>query len=258
MKKVVYTLEVGDYSREIVALTRPLLENWVDKIGAELCVIRERAWPEYSPTYEKLQIYELGQILNADWNIYVDADALVHPDFFDPTDHVSKDTVLHNWRDMAGNRWKYDRFFRRDGRHIGSGNWFTIASDWCIDLWKQPDDISYADCVANIRPILFELQSEMFDVDDKGQRVLDESSETGFKMRPKAVVTAEHLVDDYILSRNIAKYGLKFTTLRDVLAKIGHQDSGYLWHEYVLTADDKVAAMRKKLREWGISVEVKS
>jgi hypothetical protein len=124
MKKCVWTLNVDGYASEITKLTYPLLEGWANKIGADFRIITKRNWPSYPPVYEKLQIHTLGK--DYDWNIYVDSDALIHPDFFDPTEHIKKDTVLHNGCDMAGVRWRYDDIFRRDGRHIGSCNWFRI------------------------------------------------------------------------------------------------------------------------------------
>lgn len=239
MKKIIYTVAVDNYCPEICELTHPLIKHYAMKIGADFCVIDKRRWPDLPPVYEKLQIYYLAQEFNADWNIYIDSDALVHPDMFDVTNHIHKDTVMHNGMDMAGNRWRYDRFFQRDGRHIGSGNWFAVASDWCIDLWKPPDDLSYEQCLENIFPTAFELMPTMKRDD---------------KEIPKAVITRDHLIDDYILSRNIAKYGLKFHTVRDLQKKLGCPDDIYLWHQYVLTIPDKISAMKSTLKNWGLEV----
>ena len=185
LKKTVYVLNVDDYAPEITEVTYPLIKHYAEKIGAEFYEIRERKFPGWPPVYEKMQIYQLAQEMGNDWNIYIDSDALVHPDCMDITNHLSKDTVAHNGRDPADHRWRYDRFFLRDGRHIGSCNWFTAASDWCIDLWKPLDDLTKEEAVANIYPVVNELNT---------------------------VIIPEHLIDDYVLSRNIAKYSLKFTT----------------------------------------------
>lgn len=224
MKKVIYTLNAGgNYSPEITALTYPLLKRYANKIGASFHIITERKFPTFPVVYEKLQIYEFGK--NVDWNIFVDSDALVHPDLFDITEHLHKDTVLHTGQDLAGNRWKYDRFFRRDGRHIGSCNWFTIGSDWCIDLWKPLDDITKEEAISNITPIQNEINS--------------------------GVIDPSHLIDDYVLSRNIAKYGLKFENLRNLQTKIGDRGE-YFWHLYTITIEDKLKGMKETLTKWGI------
>ncbi len=222
MKKTLFTLNVDGYAPEISALTYPLLKKYAYKIGADFHVITDRKFPSLPPVYEKLQIYKLGQ--KSDWNIYIDSDALVHPDMFDVTEFLHKDTVCHNGNDMANNRWRYDKYFRRDGRHIGSCNWFTIASDWCLDLWHPLDDITYQEALENIFPIQEELNT---------------------------IITREHLIDDYVLSRNIAKYGLHFTTVIKIMNDY-NIPGAYLWHQYTISVDEKIKQMREILKKWGL------
>ncbi len=224
LKKTIFTLNVDNYAPEITELTYPLMKRYAEKIGADFHIISERKFPNMPPVYEKLQIYELGKKMGNDWNIYIDSDALVHPDFFDVTNFIKKDTVIHNGSDMANNRWRYDKYFIRDGRNISSCNWFAIASDWCLDLW-HPLDISYEEALGNIFPLQIELNT---------------------------VITKEHLIDDYTLSRNIAKYGLKFKTTSQIIQEI-NAGGNYLWHEYIIPAERKVKEMRKTLANWGIS-----
>jgi hypothetical protein len=223
MKKTIYTLNIDNYAPQITALTYPLIQRYADKIGANFEIIGTRQFPGWPVVYEKLQIHELGK--DNDWNIYIDSDAIVHPDMFDVTDHLTKDTVLHNGRDMAGNRWSYDRFFRRDGRHIGSCNWFTVASDWCIDLWKPLDDLTFEEAVKNIHPVMSE-------------------AATG-------LIAPSHLIDDYTVSRNIAKFGLKFDTLIEMQAR--RKDQGaYLFHLYNIPESAKLEQMSNYLLSKGL------
>lgn len=216
-RKTIYTLNIGDYAPEICFLTYPLIKEYASKIGADFKVIKDRKFPEWPVTYEKLQIYELAKQDGNDWSIYIDSDALVAPDFFDITDHLSKDTICHNWKDMAGIRWRYDQYFRRDGRHIGSANWFTVASDWCLDLWKPLDDLTPEQAFSNIHPANHERAFE-----------------------------SHHLIDDYTLSRNIARYRLKFTTVTDICSGLGWKRadgsgiSPFLNHFYDLTTEEKL------------------
>lgn len=228
VKKTIFTLNIDNYAPEITRMTYPLLKRFADKCDADFVVICNRRWPHMPVTFEKLQIFYLGQEMGNDWNIFFDGDALVHPDTFDPTEHLHKDTVMHNGCDMAGNRWKYDRFFRRDGRHIGSGNWFTVASDWCIDLWNPLDDLSLDEALANIQPTWFE--------QSRG-------------------ITKEHLIDDYTLSRNIAKFGLKFKTHLDLLRSINRTADEYFWHAYTISEEEKVKQMKEVLKRWEISTD---
>jgi hypothetical protein len=222
LRKTIYTLVVNDYSPVIRALTFPLMKAYAAKIGAEFFVITERRFPDWPVTYEKMQIAELGRIHRNDWNIFLDADTLVHPECFDITDHLRKDTVCHNGKDMAGIRWTYDAYFRRDGRNFGSCNWCTIASDWCLDLWR-PLGISLGEALANIHITVNEHLS--------------------------GNCWTEHLIDDYALSRNIARFGLKATTVIDVCQGLGFRTpdgrgvSPYLWHIYTVPEREKIEMM---------------
>lgn len=225
-KKVLFTLNVNNYAPELTTLTYPLLKIFANKMSADFYIISDRMYPDYPITFEKLQIYHLARQMQNDWNIYLDSDALVNPDTFDPTEYLSKDMVMHNGNDMAGNRFRYDRFFRRDGRHIGSGNWFTIASDWCVDLWKPPDDMDCATMLNQIQPTVYEQAHG---------------------------ITRDHLIDDYVLSRNISKYGLHFMGFKSLAEKLGRSTDYYLWHQYTMPVAQKLAEMKKTLVSWGLA-----
>jgi hypothetical protein len=131
---------------------------------------------------------------------------------------------MHNACDMASIRWKYDEMFLRDGRNIGSCNWFAIAADWCFDLW-HPLDISLEEALDNINPIPNE--------EAHG-------------------ITKEHLIDDYTLSRNIARFGLKFKKAMDLQQEVGLSGAEFFWHQYTIQEDEKLVSMRHVLKNWGI------
>lgn len=226
IKKTIYTLNVDNYAPEITKLTYPFMRYYAHKIGAEFHIINKRKFPNMPPVYEKLQILELAQIMQNDWNIYIDSDALVHPETVDFTALLHKDTVLHNGSDMALVRWNYDNVFMRDGRNIGSCNWFTIASDWCLDLW-QPLDMPFVQALKNINPTAEEL---------------------------RCGITKEHLIDDYTLSRNIAKYGLKFKTATQVLQENGLPEANFFYHVYTEPIPQKVKMIKKIIKEWKVNI----
>ena len=230
VRKTVYSLDIGNYCPDLTRLTHPLMKRYAKKIGAEFHLITERQFPDWPIVYEKLQIYQLAQEHGNDWSIYIDGDALVHPDMLDLTAFVSKDTVIHNDFDVVEHRFAPDRFFLRDGRHIGSGNWFAMASDWCIELWKPLDDLTLQDAVERIHPTAKEFQS--------------------------GTMEASHLIDDFTLSRNIAKYGLKAMRVKDLYkTKMGYTpEIGYLWHRYLLPEEVKVVEALKVLKEWGVHI----
>lgn len=276
MKKTIFTLAVDDYAPEITALTFPLMQRYADKIGAEFFVIRERKFPDHYPAvFEKLQIHALGRDMGNDWNIFFDADALIHPDMFDLTAHLSKDTVFHHGADPASIRFASDEYFRRDGRNISSCNWCTVASDWCLDLWRPPEE-PLDDLVQNITTTAEEsrrarefgagwrtawLPTVKGAVANEGMgfatvELPDKTfvrleSETGTEC--KAVVTPSHLIDDYVLSRNIARFGLKFERMRDVLTRMKLDPrTNFFHHEFLIPREAKAWSILQVLEQWKV------
>ena len=227
IKKTIFTLNINDHAKEITDLTYPLIKYYAHKIGADFHIIKERRFPEFPITYEKLQIFELAQEMQNDWNIYIDSDALVHPEMVDWTAFMKKDTIAHNGSDMANIRWRYDKYFLRDGRNWGSCNWMTIASDWCVDLW-HPLELSVAEALDNIYPTAREHNT---------------------------VVTTDHLIDDYALSRNVARYGLKTVKLQELQKEIGLGDAFFLWHEYLRSIDEKLKGWDEKVFDANLQTE---
>jgi hypothetical protein len=220
VRKTLYLLNINNYAPKITALTYPLLERYAKYIGAHIEYIDTRKFPAWDIDYEKLQIYERSKKNGSDWSIYLDSDALVHPDMPDVTELLRKDTCAHNGSDHAAIRWTYDNYFRRDGRNIGSCCWCMVCSDWCLDMVRPLDDLTPKQAYANIRTTISEQQS--------------------------GVVTPEHLVTDYAVSRNIARYGLKFTTLNSLIGTSGN----FFHHVYTETVDKKVEILTNALKDW--------
>ena len=223
-RKTFYTLSVNDYEPMIQELTFPLMEQYALKIGADFEVIEEREFPSWPVPVEKLQISQKAKENRDEWSIYADADCLISPDMFDVTEHLRKDTVCQNGRDFAGVRLNADKYFRRDGRWTGCCGWFTVASDWCAsDLWRMPDDLTPEQAIRNCHSTVAE--------------------------RLSGVCDEGHLVDDYLLARNIARFGLKYKTVTEICAEIGWKTPdgrGFnpaLWHIYALPREEKIRRM---------------
>jgi len=221
LKKTIFTLNIGNYAPEITDLTYPFLKNYASKIGAKLTIINERKFPEYPLMYEKLQIYELGK--DNDWNIYVDSDCLIHPDLFDITEILAEDTVMTYGADFAGGRFRYDNYFRRDGRHIATGNFLTVASHLCRDIWEPPSDLTLEEAIRNIT--MTPLEASL-------------GHQPGYG------------IDDYVISRNIAKYGLKFNTFAEILNQIHKPNAEFFFHDHLVTEAEKLKLIKKKLKQW--------
>lgn len=222
-KKTVYTLCVDNYEPDITDITFPFMKRWAEKIGADFHIIDQRKFPDLPPVYEKFQIYELAKEHENDWNIFFDADALIHPDFFDVTSVLHKDTTLSNGTDFVPHRFKPNQYFKRDGRMIGKGNWCAVASDWCIDYWR-PLDEPIEQIIENIYPT---------------------ADETRFG------ITKCHLIDDYTVSSNIARFGLKHILIPELTAKYRGVQEGLLAHQYLMASEQKVVYLKDVLKKWG-------
>lgn len=220
MKKTVYTLSVNDYAPAIIRLTFPLMKRWANKIGAGFHVISERKFLNMPPVYEKFQMKELSERHGNDWNLFFDADTLIHPDFWDVTAVVGKEMTVSHGSDFIPVRFKPDKYFMRDGRWIGKGNWCLIVSDWCTDIWDTTKPVKVVD-------------SKIFPTVAEGA----------------TIIKAEHLIDDYIISRNISRYGLKHVLIPELSEKYKMRQ-GLLWHQYLINSEQKEFYMKKQLMVW--------
>ena len=90
-KTAVWVVAVDNYLPELCAITFPNLQQFAKSIDAEFNVITDRKFKDFPPSYEKLQIHELGK--DYEWNILIDADIIIHPDFPDPRIRVGKNNL---------------------------------------------------------------------------------------------------------------------------------------------------------------------
>jgi hypothetical protein len=228
--KEVFTLNIGNWAPEVTALTLPLLEAYAKRIGAGFHVIAERKFPDMPITYEKFQLFELTKQIKADWYIFWDADTLIHPNVPDFTPMLTKDTTCAaHASDFSPIRFYADKYFRRDGRYIGKGNWCAIVSDWCTDYWHPLDDMSLEDALKCIEPSTEEQVS--------------------------GVIEPHHLIDDWLVSRNIARFGLKHVLISQLLQSRGFGlEVAPLYHQYLVPPEKKAIMMKQVLTKWGVAV----
>jgi hypothetical protein len=96
MKKVLVTLDIN-YPKEITDLTFPCMKQYAKNIGAEFIILKERKYPDLPITQEKFQLYNV----DADYIIFLDADALINPNCFDFSKLKSDIIVIAEWLDGA-------------------------------------------------------------------------------------------------------------------------------------------------------------
>ena len=227
MRKLLVTLNIGDYLTEITRYTFPMMETWAKKIGAEFLILDQRKLTvegDGKPVnYEKFQLHDL--VNQYDWTYFLDSDAFVHPDTLDWVEIVGdKSVVLFSGTDPRTTRFRATNYTRRARCHVGACTWNVICSDWTgADLWQPPED--YAAAVANIVPIWAECR-------------------TGHC--PHA-----HLIDDYQLSENIARYGLRVDTMKAICEREKIPFDGYA-HLYNCDPYDKLKEIRRQLDIMGV------
>jgi hypothetical protein len=216
MKKLLVTLDIN-YTKEITDITYPYMQSYANKIDANFKIITERKFPDHPVNIEKFQLYELSK--NYDWTIFIDADAIIHPNCPDVTEVYDKDVVIFNSYDLYPLRFKPNNYTRRDKRNIGAATWFNVFSNWSRHLWKPyGNPKEYVNQIYLIH------------------------KEINFGYSP------EHILDDYLVSRNIAKYGLKVKTVLHNMFSSYPQDGYPLFfiHQYSITQKEKI----KYLKNW--------
>lgn len=215
--KTIFQLDIDNYLPEVTAVTYPRVEQYAEKIGADVVRITKRKYPDYPISYEKFQIYDLA---SSEWNLFFDSDFLIHQEMFDLTEYVPKERVFINNDNLAVGRYAPDNYFRRDGRNTSVSTHMVMVSDWCMDAWK-PTDLTREQVAANI----YELPREKF------------TGDTSWRM------------DDYIFSRNIARYGLAIENVHSVYKRLfGHSNLEYYYHPQ--GECDKLSNIMDKVRYW--------
>lgn len=210
MKKALVTLDIN-YNQDITNITYPYMRKYAEKIGADFIIINQRKFPHLSPNMEKFQLYEIGE--NYDWTIFIDADALIHPNCPDLTELYNKDCVIFNRYDYYPFRFKYNNYSRRDKRNIGACTWVCAFSDWTRHAWKPHENPEQF--LGDINP-------------------MDLEKNFGY--------TSKHILDDYLVSRNIAKYGLKVETFYHLMAKDSTTNYWFA-HQFCVNEEDKISLL---------------
>lgn len=222
MKKTIFTLNIDGYASDVAKLTYPYMKMYADKIGADFFEINKRKFPGYPVIYEKFQIYELTE--DNDWGLFFDADTLVNPKLFDITEVIPMDTVSSYGINPLEGHYDLDEYFLRDGRRMSVGSCMMFASKLCREMWEPITDLTLPEILGRFHPWHHE---ELI----------------GY--------TREFLIDDYLISRNVAKYHLKYRSIREIFAEKGLHDYDFLYHQFGYPKERKIKEIKEWLRVWG-------
>ncbi len=135
MKKAIFVVRVDNYLPNVCAISVPTIRAYAKRIGADYIEIKERKWSEFPPTYEKMQIYELGK--GYDKLALIDADYMIHPKAPDILEGIDMNYVgcmaAFDVRDSFNT---LDTVFEDDGRFIGISSNFVVSTSKTHELWK--------------------------------------------------------------------------------------------------------------------------
>lgn len=171
MKKILHLVNIGDFFPELFSLSFPTVQAYAERCGYEINLITERKFPEFHINYEKMQVWEDGK--DADINLLIDADVLIHPQFPDVKDIVPPHHIAFNDNYNASSKFNLNDYFLRDGRDVGIASNFVVSYRSTHDLWRPLE----------ITP-------------DEGRRI---------------TFVREGDIDEYCISQNMSKYGLRYT-----------------------------------------------
>jgi len=136
-----------DYNPAIASTTIPLLKEYAKKINAAFTVITERKYPKFPPTYEKMQVHELGK--DNDCNILVDCDMFISKAMYDVTEVVSEGVGA--WEEYDPSLTiKRDEYIKLDGSdRIPATNFMVVWKDQ-HETWK-PFDITFEEASSRMK-----------------------------------------------------------------------------------------------------------
>lgn len=171
MKKLIHVVNINNFFPELFAMTFPTVQSYAQRNGYEINLITQRKFPDFHINYEKMQVWEDGR--DADINLLVDADVLIHPGFPDVMNIVPPHHIGFNDNYHANTKFHTNHYFLRDGRNVGIASNFVVSYRSTHDVW-EPLTITAA----------------------QGRRI---------------TFVREGDIDEYCLSHNMAKYGLRYT-----------------------------------------------
>lgn len=178
MKKAIHIVNIDNFFPELWELTYPTIKAYSDRINADLNIISKRYYSLYcqdklSVNFEKMQVWRDGS--NYDANFLLDADVLIHNKFPDFTTIVPNHHIGFNHNYHASTKFNIEDniYFQRDGRDVGIASNAVVAYKSTHEIFK-PNSIQISDI-------------------------------------PDICKVREGDIDEYNLSLNLAKYGLKYT-----------------------------------------------
>ena len=200
----IHLLNIGNFFPELTELTYPTIEAFAKRIKSDINIITKRKISPDNVLAEKIQVYEDGK--EYDYNIFLDLDLLIHPQCYNPFQNIPKLHVAFKDAYYADEFFKLDEYFKNDDRNVGASACCVFTTRETHHIWKPIDDLTLEQINNNI-------------LQDRKN------------------------IDEYTLSRNLAKYSIKYTAAYPIeqynlMLHLGHYqedkneilDNAKLWY----------------------------
>lgn len=196
MKKLLVTLNIGDYDKEITDLTFPYMKQYTQNIGADFHIIKERMFPDFPLMLEEFQMYEFSKTY--DWIIFLDADCLINPKGIDLTTLIEKDRVLIAKYNPPTHHFHPENIEGKYNFQYYAPFFFLVFhknSRNCVKPYENP--YNYYDCI-NLNSTHPEMETYM--------KIRTHLTEKEIK---------DTLIDEFLLTLNLHRYNIKTASLQE-------------------------------------------
>lgn len=196
MKKLLVTLNIGDYDKEITDLTFPYMKQYAQNIGADFHIIKERKFPDFPLMLEEFQMYEFSKTY--DWIIFLDADCLINPKGIDLTTLVEKDRILIAKYNPPTHHFHPENIEEKYNLQYYAPFFFLVFhknSRDCVKPYENPYD--YYNHI-NLNSTHSEMETYM--------KIRTHLTEKEIK---------DTLIDEFLLTLNLHRYNIKTASLQE-------------------------------------------
>jgi hypothetical protein len=196
MKKLLVTLNIGDYDKEITELTFPHMKEYAKNIGADFHIITEQKFPDLNINLEKFQLYDICP--NYDWIIFLDADCLINPKGIDLTKLVENDRIIISSYNNPKHHFHPENIENKYNLKYYAPFFFLVFHKNSRNCTK-----SYEDPLLYYKYINFESNNEEFIQYFKDKNLPNIEKLDGI------------FLDEFLLTLNLHKYDIKTASLRE-------------------------------------------
>ncbi len=196
MKKLLVTLNIGDYDKDITSLTFPRMKEYAKNIGADFHIITERKFPDLDINLEKFQLYDI--CLDYDWTIFLDADCLINLKGIDLTKLVENGRIIISSYNNPKHHFYPENIEGQYNLNYYAPFFFLVFhknSRDCVRPYSNPLDYC-----------------KYINIESQNKEFLEYFSS---KNMNKSIVSSSWFLDEFLLTLNLHRYNIKTASLQE-------------------------------------------